>query len=236
VAGYLSELDAMAHEVKAALRGGLESRLARLCRYLFHDLGFRGNRENYYDPRNSYFNDVMDRRTGLPIALSTLAMAVGRRAGMEIAGVGLPGHFIAKASAGKRAVLFDPFNGGRVLRREDCERLVEDVTGKSFPVTPAALQALPLGLMVARMLNNLKTVYLGADDYRRAVRVMERLRQLNPDDLLQRRDLGAALIRAGQPGKAIDHLRAYLDGAPPEDGDSVQGLLNQARAAVSHWN
>jgi len=74
-AGYLSEIDAMAHEVKQALRGGLESRLAGLCRYLFHDLGFHGNAENYFDPRNSYLNEVIDRRTGLPIALAALTMA-----------------------------------------------------------------------------------------------------------------------------------------------------------------
>ena len=237
VAGYLSELDALAHDVKPRLRGGLESRLEVLCRYLFHDLGFHGNAENYYDPRNSYLNDVMDRRLGLPIALSALAMAVGSRAGMEIAGVGLPGHFVARAAAGKRAVLFDPFNGGRVLTRANCERLVEQVTGEPFTATPGALQPMPLGLMVARMLNNLKAVYLGSSDFRRAVRVMERLRQLNPDDLLQRRDLGAALIRAGQPGKAIDHLRAYLEAVPFADDDqTVQGLLTQARTAVAGWN
>jgi regulator of sirC expression with transglutaminase-like and TPR domain len=237
VAGYLSELDAMAHEVKPRLRGGLETRLEALCRYLFHDLGFRGNREEYYDPRNSYLNDVIDRRTGLPIALSALAMAVGRRAGMEVAGVGLPGHFVARASAGKRVVIFDPFNGGRPLTRQDCEKLVEQVTGEPFRTTAAVLRPVPLGVMVTRMMNNLKAVYLGAEDFRRAVRVMERLRQLNPDDLLQRRDLGAALIRAGQPGRAIDHLRAYLDAAPaPADADAVRELLAQARGAVASWN
>ncbi len=91
--------------------------------------------------------------------------------------------------------------------------------------------------MVARMLNNLKAVYLRGSDYRRAVRVMERLHQLNPNDLLQRRDLGAALIHTGQPGKAIDHLGAYLDAVPgADDRPSVLQLLKQARAAVAHWN
>ncbi len=115
VAGYLSELDAMAHDLKPRLHGGVERRLEGLCRYLFHDLGFHGNAEDYYNPHNSYLNEVMDRRTGLPIALSALTMAVGRRVGMEIVGIGLPGHFVTRAEAGKRTVLFDPFNGGRVL-------------------------------------------------------------------------------------------------------------------------
>ena len=237
VAGYLSELDAMAHDVKPSLRGGLEARLESLCRYLFQDLGFHGNAQNYYDPLNSYLNDVMDRRIGLPITLSALAMAVGRRAGMEIVGLGLPGHFVARADAGKRSVVFDPFNGGRVLSREDCERLVEQVTGEPFHATPDALRPIPLGLMVARMLNNLKAVYLGCSDFRRAARVMERLCQLSPDDLLQQRDLGAALLRSGQPGKAIDHLRAYLEAVPLANEDkTVQGLLAQAQTALAKWN
>jgi regulator of sirC expression with transglutaminase-like and TPR domain len=237
VAGYVSELDAMARDVKPTLRGSLDSRLDALCRYLFHDLGFRGDADNYYDPRNSYLNDVIDRRKGLPIALSALAMAVGRRAGMDVAGVGLPGHFVARAAAGKRVVLFDPFHGGRRLTREDCERLVRQVTGESFRATPAALRPLALGPMVARMLNNLKAVYLGASDFRRGVRVMERLRQLDPDDSSQRRDLGAALLRAGQAGRAIDHLQVYLELLPDAaDAEAVRGLLSQARAAVSQWN
>jgi regulator of sirC expression with transglutaminase-like and TPR domain len=237
VAGYLSEIDAMAHEVKPALRGGLESRLEALCRYLFHDLGFHGDTENYYDPRKSYLNEVIDRRTGLPIALGALTMAIGRRAGMDIAGVGLPGHFVTRAVAGKREILFDPFNGGKVLTRQDCEKLVEQVTGEPFAATSDSLQALPLGPTVARMLNNLKAVYLRVEDFRRAARVIERLLQLNPDDRLQRRDLGTALIRAGQPGKAIGHFQAYLSGAATADDDkAVRELLDQARAAVAYWN
>jgi regulator of sirC expression with transglutaminase-like and TPR domain len=236
VAGYLSEIDAMAHELRPALRGGLESRLEALSRYLFHDLGFHGNAENYYDPRNSYLNEVMDRRTGIPITLTALTMAVGRRAGMEIAGVGLPGHFVARATAGKRAVIFDPFNGGRVLTRQDCEKLVEKVTGEAFSVTPSSLAPLPLGPMVTRMLNNLKAVYLNASDWRRAVRVLERLVQLNPDDRLQRRDLGSALLHAGQPGRAISHLEACLALSAEDDEQTVRELLDRARAAVAHWN
>src|SRR5262249_24160552 len=108
VDAYLSELTGMAHEARHRLRGGLEARVTALCRYLFHDMGFRGNIKDYYDARNSYLNEVLDRRTGLPIALATVTMAVGKRAGLEIAGVGLPGHFIAKAVADGHEVLFDP--------------------------------------------------------------------------------------------------------------------------------
>src|SRR5437879_13313428 len=89
VDAHLSELRGMAHEVQSYLRGSLEARVTGLCRYLFHDMGFRGNQEAYYDSRNSYFNEVLDRMTGIPITLSALAMAVGRRAGLQVAGIGL---------------------------------------------------------------------------------------------------------------------------------------------------
>src|SRR6266849_5315379 len=194
VDAYLSELNGMAHEAKTYLRGSLEARVTGLCRYLFHEMGFRGNTQNYHDPRNSYFNQVLDRRTGIPITLSVLAMSVGQRAGLQVVGVGLPGHFVVKAVAEGREVLFDPFHGGRLLTPTDCEHLVQQVTGQSFAAGPATLAALPLGLLLMRLLNNLKAVYLGQKDFTRAVRVLERLRQLDPADPLQRRDLGISLL------------------------------------------
>lgn len=235
--GYLSELSAMAHEARKHLRGGLEAQVGGLCRYLFHEVGFRGNETNYYDPRNSYFNEVLDRRTGIPITLSAVAIAVGRRAGLDVVGVGLPGHFIAKAVTEGQDVLFDPYHGGRLLTPDECAALVERATGEPFELTPDALAATPLAHVVQRMLTNLKGVYLGQSDFVRAVRVMRRLRQLSPGDIGQHRDLGAALMQTGQPGKAIDHLEAYLDAGPSgDDADLVRQVLQKARDAVARWN
>jgi regulator of sirC expression with transglutaminase-like and TPR domain len=237
VEAYLSELAGMAHEARRYLRGSLETRVTGLCRYLFHDMGFRGNTQEYYDARNSYLNQVLDLRTGIPITLSAVVLAVGRRAGLEVEGVGLPGHFVTKAVAGGREVLFDPFHGGRRLTATDCENLVQQVTGMPFKATPATLQAVPLGLIVGRILTNLKGVYLRQEDYRRAIRVLERLRQLNPNDALQRRDLGVSLLHAGQPGRAIDHLTAYLTSFPDAgDAKSVRQCLDRARSEVARWN
>src|SRR5262249_52059023 len=204
---------------------------------LFHEMGFRGNVQDYYDPRNSYLNEVLDRRTGLPITLAVLAMAVGQRAGLAIAGVGLPGHFVALAQSDGQGILFDPFHGGRQLPPTDCETLVRQTTGQSFQATPEQLRALPLRMLIIRLLTNLKALYLGQNDYLRAARVMERLRQLSPEDLLQRRDLGISLLQAGQPSRAIAHLAAYLTAEPSRpDADKVRRLLNEAYKAVSPWN
>src|SRR5262249_18405044 len=161
-----------------------------------------------------YFNEVLDRRTGLPITLSLTAMAVGKRAGLEVVGVGLPGHFVAKAIDDRGEVLFDPFHGGKRLTVADCERLAEEASGQPFRATSATLRAVPSGALVLRLLTNLKAVYLRGGDFVRGARVIARLRQLNPDDSLQRRDLGATLLQAGQAGKAIDYLAAYLKATP----------------------
>jgi regulator of sirC expression with transglutaminase-like and TPR domain len=237
VEAHLGELTAMAHEARAYLRGDLTSRVSGLCRYLFHEMGFRGNLRDYYDPRNSYLNVVLERRTGIPISLSAIAMAVGTRAGLNVVGVGLPGHFVVKAHADGQEILFDPFHGGRLLALTDCEHLVRQVTGEAFKATPEHLRAVPLGAIAQRMLNNLKAAYLRQGDFRRAVRVMERLRQLNAEDPVQRRDLGASLLHTGQPGKAIDHLAAYLKAMPgADDADAVRKLLKQAHDSLAAWN
>ncbi len=237
VEAYLSELTGMAHEAKNYLRGNLEARVFGLCRYLFHDMGFRGNVQDYYDPRNSYLNEVLDRRTGLPITLSVVAMAIGQRAGLPIAGIALPGHFVAMASTNGREVLFDPFHGGRQLTSADCENLVQQVTGIPFQATAEQLRPVPLRMLVIRLLTNLKGVYLQQEDFVRAARVIERLRQLNPHDAVQHRDLGVSLVHAGQPGRAVDHLSAYLTASPHSpDAETVRRLLNQALKDVGKWN
>jgi regulator of sirC expression with transglutaminase-like and TPR domain len=237
VDAYLSQLAGMAHEARPYLRGSLEGRVTGLCRYLFHDLGFRGNTQSYYEARNSYFNEVLDRRTGLPILLATVAITVGERAGLHVAGVGLPGHFVAKAVENGREVLFDPFHGGRRLSPEQCEALVFQVTGTTFRANRESLGAVPLAHILVRMLNNLKGTYLREEDFDRAARVIERLRLLRPDDPLQERDLGATLLRAGKPGRAVDHLSAYLKQLPhATDAGTVRGLLHQALGEVAKWN
>jgi len=167
-----------------------------------------------------------------------LAAAVGDRAGLSVVGVGLPGHFVAKAVGDDGAeVLFDPFHGGQLLDPAGCEALVSAVTGRPFTLTAEAAAPTPPGLIAVRMLNNLKAVYLKDGDFARAARVMERLVQLDPADPIQRRDLGVSLMHAGHPGRAIDHLRFYLDRAPDaDDAAAVQEFLDGAVREVARWN
>ena len=206
-----------------------------VCAVIFFTTwAFTATSRNITIPRNSYLNQVLERRTGIPITLSALTMTVGRRAGLRIEGIGLPGHFIVKAVADNEEVLVDPFHGGRRLSEADCENLVRQATGVAFEVSAVALQGLPVGSIVRRLLANLKGIYLNLQDYSRGLRVMERMHQLNPQDVVLRRDLGATLVKVGQFGKAIDHLRVYLSQAPEADDTEVIGtILKRARAAVS---
>lgn len=236
VEAYLSQLTAMAHEAQRYMAGDLDTRVTGLCRYVFHDMGFRGNVQAYYDPRNSYLNDVLERRTGIPISLSVVVMAVGQRAGMKIVGVGLPGHFIAKAFDETDEILLDAFHGGRRVTPQECQHLVEQVTGKSYCITRESLVATPSGLIVQRILTNLKKIYTDANDLPKAIRVIERILQLKPDDPVERRDLGICLVQAGRHGPAIDHLAGYLASPSANGDDQIRRLLNQAQSEVARWN
>jgi regulator of sirC expression with transglutaminase-like and TPR domain len=234
---YLARIDEIAELVAPVVPDNVDVVVEELTRILFRDLDYHGNSDDYYDPRNSYLNDVLDRRVGIPITLSILAIAVGRRIGVDIFGVGLPGHFIAKAVGDDGEILFDPFHGGRFLSPNDCEQLVESATGRPFALTPDALAPTPTGLIVSRMLNNLRAIYTQREDFPRMARVLGRMWQLSPGDMSLRRDLGAALHYAGKPGQAIDHLRVYLEQSPyADDSPSVRALLNQALSQVAKWN
>ena len=238
VEAYLGELAGMAREARNYIGGGLlHCQVSGLCRYLFHEMGYRGNKQNYYDPLNSYLNQVMDRRTGIPITLSLLTMALGQRLGLTITGIGLPGHFIVKAVNAGEQILFDPFHGGRQLTLNDCENLVQQVTGMPFEAKCESLRGMPLGQLVARLLTNLKMIYLKREDYVRASRVISHLVVLSPHDQRERRDLGSVLLKLGQLGQAIDHLRAYLhSGSWLPDSESVQQLLDRACSEICKWN
>jgi regulator of sirC expression with transglutaminase-like and TPR domain len=237
VDAYLSELTGMAHEARDYLGQTLEGQVAGLCRYLFHEMGFRGNQEHYYDPLNSYLNVVLDRRTGIPITLSLITMVIGEKLGVHIDGIGLPGHFVVMARQGGQRILFDPYHGGRLLDPADCEQLVQKSAGLDLTVDSDLLQAALPGQVVLRMITNLKGCYLRDADFQRAVRTICRLIQLVPRDWTQRRDLGSAYLQNGQPGKAIDQLQAYLANMPDAiDREAVEKQVRQARAEVARWN
>lgn len=235
VEASLGEVAALAHDARHFVRGDFEARIQGLCRFLFHEMGFRGNVRDYYDPGNSYLNVVLERRTGIPISLGALTMALGSRLGLAVHGVGLPGHFVVKFADGDQERIVDCFHGGRVVEPYECGVLVQQATGKEFVPDADSLRPLPLGLILRRMLSNLRGIYLAQDDHARVLRVLERLRVLSPGEAVVERDLGIALMRLGRPGPASAHLERYLE-ADPGDAGLVRQLLAHARRQAAEMN
>lgn len=193
---------------------------------LYDEIGFRGNVAHYDDPRNSYLDDVLDRKLGIPLTLSLIHMEVMRAAGMRAEGVGLPGHFIVRVVEQERSLLLDPFHGGQIVTVEDCRDLVIRTTGRGSLFRRDSLDQAPPRAMLTRLLLNLKRIHLAAGDYNRALSIVERLLLIAPGDAKEIRDRGLLLAHLGQPGAAVDDLESYLALAPQApDADSVRGRL-----------
>ena len=179
---YLARIDALARRVRARISelGEPSQTIPALNAVLFDEEQFRGNREDYYDVRNSFLNDVLDRKLGIPIALSLLYMEVGWRVGFPLVGVGMPGHFLVKHyDIEGRQVLIDPFNKGWILTPADCQRRLEETYCGKMTLQPEFLLPVNRRQMLTRMLNNLKSVYLATRNFKKALPLV----QHDPGDL-----------------------------------------------------
>jgi regulator of sirC expression with transglutaminase-like and TPR domain len=188
--------------------------VAALNAYLFEEEGFHGNEEDYYDPRNSFLNDVLDRRTGIPITLSAVYIEVAQRAGIAADGVGLPGHFIVKVRTGGGDVLVDPYHRGRCLSEEDCQERLDRIYGGRLRVDAAMLAPCGRKSIVARMLRNLKAVYLKAGEQERALRILDLLLRVNPHSGEDVRDRGLLYAALDCYDLAARDLQAYAERFP----------------------
>jgi regulator of sirC expression with transglutaminase-like and TPR domain len=208
-----------------------------LGEFLFQRFGFHGNAEAYEDPRNSYLNEVMDRRLGIPISLSVLFVAVAQAVGLQAYGIGLPGHFIVGVQDQLGVAYFDPFHAGRQLTVEDCARLVESTAGVGGTFQMEWLQpAAPADILV-RMLNNLRNVYLKGEAWPQLIAVIERLRLLQPDLPGHLRDLGLLHHQLGALRLAIQFYEQYLQRAPDApDAETVRGNLQAAASQIARKN
>src|SRR2546430_5428900 len=224
----LARLDALAARVGSARDAG--GTLDRLRRFLFQEEGFRGNDGEYYDPRNSCLNDVLDRKLGIPITLSVLTMEVGRRVGLEIAGVGLPGHFIVSAAVGGKPVLLDPFHGGTVLTPASAAEVAARAVGRPVKLEEAHWTPCSRRQIVVRMLRNLKTIYAKQKDWDRALGVIERLLLIDPDAPTHLRDRGTVLVKAGRLWEGAAEWESYLNRYPSaQDAESFRHELRRVR-------
>lgn len=212
--------------------------LEALNRVLFDEVNLSGNREDYYDPRNSFINDVLDRGLGIPITLSIVYMEVARRVGLRLSGIGLPGHFLLKhyTENGKEA-LIDCFNRGDILSRQDCQSRLDEIYSGEMKLRPEFLHPITRRQILTRMLNNLKTVYLSTRNFRKALPIADLILVIYPDsaeDLKQR-----ALLRysLGMHRLAAEDLDEYLRKSPEApDAEEIKQMSLSIRRALALMN
>jgi len=200
---------------------------------LFEEEGFRGNSAEYYDPGNSYLNEVLDRRLSIPITISLVYMEVAARVGLPLQGIGMPGHFIVRypgplshgAAPSYRPqpgeLFIDPYYGGTLLARSECAARFRQIYGPDFTFSEEYLTPLTRHQILARMLTNLKAIYLKRRDYRRAASVVERLLLVQPEALWEFKDRGILYYRLG----AFQPARADLEHFLAEDPDAEDAPL-----------
>ncbi|MBD0371262.1 MAG: tetratricopeptide repeat protein [Pyrinomonadaceae bacterium] len=228
---YLSQLDELAAEARSFLEASQAGETEAFNYFLFELKRFTGNQLDYYDPRNSFLNEVMDRRVGIPITLSVVYMEVGRRAGLDVEGIGMPGHFIVRVRelGLSEALLVDPFHGV-MLTREDCQDRLDTVYDGLVSLSEEHLRAASTPEILVRMLRNLKAVYTRSNLYRQALACVDRILLLTPGDVGEHRDRGTLLSRLERFEDAARELEYYLQTATDApDSTTMREQLNNIR-------
>ena len=225
VDAQLRTLDRWGDELRARIAPGWNNlqKLARLRNYVYEDLGFRGNHKDYYSPTNSLLHEVMQRRLGIPLTLSIIFMELGWRIGMPLEGVGFPGHFLVRLAGEPGDLLLDPFRDGMSVDRQDCARMLEQITEGRRRFDDAMLASIGKRAMIARLLMNLKSAYIRAREDERALTAVDRLLVMQPGDPDETRDRGLLLYRLQRYREAMAELTEYLRARPQaDDRESVE--------------
>ena len=235
----LHTLDTWADELRARLQPDWNNlqKLARLRNFVFEDLRFRGDQEDYYSPSNSMLNEVMERRLGVPLTLSIVFMELGWRVGMPLEGVGFPGHFLVRLSGEPLDLLLDPYRDGMSVHEEDCHRMLNEISGGKLVLRDDYLHSITKHDMIARLLLNLKGAYLRAEDDRGALAAVELLLVLRPGDVEEVRDRGLLFYRLRRYGPALRDIERYLEGRPDApDRESLEVHVRNLRRLISNLN
>ncbi len=244
---YIGEIETLALRLRTRLKnvGGAEERVIALNEFLYEDLGYWGNTDDYYDPRNSYLNEVIDRKTGIPITLAILYMEIGRRIGLPLEGVSFPGHFLVRLRLRGGVLILDPFAGGapqsepelrQRLQRVIPEGAAADVSVAELPLEQF-LEPASNRQILARVLRNLKGIYRDSDKPERLLQVLNRMLVVSPDAAAELRDRGFVYQRLECWRPALKDLTDYLDRDPEAaDVDVVRGALVELSARCARLN
>lgn len=239
---YAAQVDRYADALRPEVAGGedLAARLTAINRYLFEELGFAGNDDQYDDPRNSYVNEVVDRKLGIPISLAVIQIEVTRRLGLPLDGVSFPGHFLVRLPVDDGILVLDPFNKGRPVGADELRERASSHLGGQAPDDQQLLQILAPAshrMILMRMLRNLKGLYLDMQDWERVARTADRLLKLAPGTAEALRDRGLAYRELGYTRGAREDLVRYLQVLPEaEDLEAIRAALIDLGGAPARLN
>lgn len=229
---YLNALDIMADEVRERLpteRYPLRI-IQCLNQYLYQDLGFRGNTQDYYDPRNSFLNDVIDRRMGIPITLAIVYLEIAKRIDFPMVGIGMPGHFLIRPTFEEAGIFVDAFNQGEILFPEDCQEKLKQIYNRPVELVPQLITPVSTRRILARMLTNLKMIYLTRHEHLKALAASERILLLFPDLPVELRDRGLLYYQLRRWSLAVQDLESYLNQLPTaEDARVIRQIIQQLK-------
>lgn len=178
--------------------------------YLFQEVGFVGNTQDYYDPRNSFLNDVLERRTGIPITLSLIYLEICQKIGLAMVGINFPGHFLIQPQQADLEFYVDPFHAGDILFEQDCRDRLAQLYQRSVELRPEFFAPIMPAQFLIRMLTNLKQIYLSSGDLQKCLAASERILLIRPDDLDEQRDRGLLYYQLGRWSEARNDLEQYL--------------------------
>ncbi|MDH3206961.1 MAG: tetratricopeptide repeat protein [Gemmatimonadota bacterium] len=230
---YLARLDQVAEEVKdrLACENAPLLVLNEVVETLYVRRSMKGNRDAYYDPRNSFLNDVLDRGLGIPLTLGMVLLEIGWRLDLPVEGVNFPGHFLVRFRGDEFGLLLDPFDGGRIRFEDQAQELLDQVYGGVVRLQDAYLRTASKREMLARMLTNLKSLYVKVGDHPRALAAVERILMITPTAPTESRSRGVLLARLGRHEEAATQLEAYLRVSPAAtDAGRVEDMLRELRA------
>ncbi len=232
VAIYLARLDQIAEEVKDRLADETAPLvvLDELTDTLYRRRNLTGNRDAYYDPRNSFLNDVLDRGLGIPLTLAIVLLEVGWRLGLPLEGVNFPSHFLVRFKGDAMDLLIDPFDSGKARFGDQAQEILDKVYGGAVRVQGSFLRKADRRDILVRLLANLKGIYLNVGDYPRALSAVERILLIRPDAIGEVRARGMLLAKIGRRVEAVDQLETYLELAPDSaDATQMQAMVDNLR-------
>lgn len=242
IPSYVARLDGMAGALKRRLRPDISATdtVLALNHFLFKEMGFAGNREDYYDPRNSYLNEVLDRRRGIPITLSLVYLELGRRVGLKVDGVSFPAHFLVKCTVRDGAVVLDPYESGASLGYDELKRRAQAARNGAAP-SPSDIAGMLAASgkreILARLLRNLKAIYMNRRLWDKALKIADRIVVTLPRAAAEIRDRGLIYIELECFQAALRDLEAYRGMAPDApDAQRIRNILVELRARASTLN